>query len=84
MEQESRRQDDADDIMKAESPIPEVKPSSAEYPSKRRWTKHKPNDRVDKSKKKKKFRYETKAERKFTRMKQGARNSREAKARREK
>jgi len=51
---------------------------------KREWTKEKPKDRPDKPKiKRKKFRYEGKAERKFTRMKEKSKNSKEAKARRE-
>lgn len=82
VEQEGRKQE--------EEVVPEVEekdaePRDATEPKKRTWTKEKPKDRADKPKqKKKKFRYETKSERKFTRMKQGARNSREAKARREK
>lgn len=82
MEQEGRKQD--------EDGVPEVEeedaePRDATKPKKRTWTKEKPKAHADKPKqKKKKFRYETKSERKFTRMKQGARNSREAKARREK
>jgi ribosomal RNA-processing protein 17 len=50
---------------------------------KRVWTKERP--KTDRPKKrKKKFRYETKAERKETRMKQGARNRKEAAARKAK
>lgn len=83
VEQESRKQDEADEVAEAEDKAVAMGPSNATKSYKRTWTKEKPKDRADKSKKKK-FRYETKAERKFTRMKQGARNSREAKARREK
>lgn len=83
VEQEGRKQ--------GEVRVPEVEveeatePKDATKTKKWSWTKEKPRERGDKPKqKKKKFRYETKSERKFTRMKQGARNSREAKARREK
>ena len=52
--------------------------------TKRIWTKERPKDGVRKPKKKKaKFRYESKAERKQTRAKQRAKNSKQAKARRE-
>lgn len=52
--------------------------------SKRKWTVEKPKDAAAKAKKRrKKFRYETKAERKFERGKQRAKNSKQAKARRE-
>lgn len=45
---------------------------------KRVWTKEKPKSDRPKKKKKVKFRYESKAERKVTRMKQGAKNRAEA------
>lgn len=83
LEQEGRKQDDEDHI---EEVVEKDDDAGAKDTKSRkpRWTKEKPKDRTDKpKKKKKKFRYETKAERKFTRMKQGARNSREAKSRRE-
>lgn len=84
VEQEGRRQED-DIGPAADEKDTEVELKVDSNPKKRTWTKDKPHDRADKpKKKKKKFRYETKAERKFTRMKQGARNSKEAKARREK
>ena len=52
---------------------------------KRIWTKEKPKDQSDHpKKKKKKFRYESKAERKFTRVKEKMKNSKQASARREK
>ncbi|KPI46002.1 Ribosomal RNA-processing protein 17 [Cyphellophora attinorum] len=52
---------------------------------KRKWTIEKPKDAAAKAKKKrKKFRYESKAERKIERGKQRAKNSKQAKARREK
>jgi ribosomal RNA-processing protein 17 len=82
LEQEGRKQEE-DVVPEAEKK--DAEPRDAAKAKKRTWTKDKPKDRADKPKqKKKKFRYETKSERKFTRMKQGARNSREAKARREK
>jgi ribosomal RNA-processing protein 17 len=83
VEQEGRNQEDDEGTEVVAEEDTESK--DAAKPKKRPWTKEKPRDRTDKPKpKKKKFRYETKSERKFTRMKQGARNSREAKARREK
>jgi len=57
--------------------------SASEKVAKRGWTKEKLKDRPDKPKKKrKKFRYEGKAERKFTRMKEESKNRKQAKARR--
>ena len=54
-------------------------------PGKKIWTKQKPADGEKRPKqKKKKFRYESKAERKFTRAKEKSKNSKQAKARREK
>lgn len=51
--------------------------------AKRKWTKEKPEKEDLKPKKKrKKFRYENKAERKLTRVKEKSKNSRQAKARR--
>ena len=48
------------------------------------WTRQKPVDGEKRpKKKKKKFRYESKAERKFTRAKERSKNSKQAKARRE-
>ena len=53
-------------------------------PAKKVWTKEKPTNGVQKpKKKKKKFRYESKGERKMTRMKEKSKNTRQAKARRE-
>ena len=55
--------------------------------SKRKWTKEKPKDedkRDHHKKKKKNFRYESKAERRFTRVKEKMKNSKQASARREK
>jgi ribosomal RNA-processing protein 17 len=50
---------------------------------KRKWSREKPKDRLDRpKKKKKKFRYESKAERKVVRVKQKMRNSKQASARR--
>jgi ribosomal RNA-processing protein 17 len=50
---------------------------------KHKWTKEKPRDKVNVVKKKRtKFRYESKAERKVTRVKDRARNSKQARARR--
>lgn len=50
---------------------------------KRRWMKEKPKDKVDRPKtKRKKFRYESKAERRVTRIKESSKNSKQAKARR--
>lgn len=50
---------------------------------KRIWTKEKPKDQVDKStKKKRSFRYESKAERKATRTKQRSKNHKQARERR--
>lgn len=50
---------------------------------KRKWTREKPKDKLDgPKKKKKKFRYESKGERKVTRVKQKMRNSKQASARR--
>ncbi|ORY00021.1 nucleolar protein 12-domain-containing protein [Clohesyomyces aquaticus] len=51
---------------------------------KRAWTKERPKVERSKKKKKQKFRYETKAERKVTRMKQGAKNRSQAAARKSK
>ena len=84
LEREGGKQED--DIQpESDKKDTQVDPGDAAKSKKRTWTKEKPKDRTDKpKKKKKKFRYETKSERKFTRMKQGAKNSREAKARREK
>ena len=51
--------------------------------SRRKWTRETPRDKVQKPrKKKKKFRYENKAERKQARLKEKAKNSRQAQARR--
>lgn len=51
---------------------------------KKLWTRQKPVDGEKRpKKKKKKFRYESKAERKFTRAKERSKNSKQAKARRE-
>lgn len=56
----------------------------AKKPMKRVWTKERPKNATQRPKqKKKKFRYESKAERKMTRFKQKSKNSRQAKARRE-
>ena len=83
-EREGGKQED-DGQTEIDNKDSQVDSGDASKSKKRAWTKEKPKDRADKpKKKKKKFRYETKSERKFTRMKQGARNSREAKARREK
>jgi ribosomal RNA-processing protein 17 len=82
VEREGRRQDEEYPAAETEERVAETDQKDTKS-RKRSWTKDKPKDRSDKPKKKKKFRYETKAERKFTRMKQGARNSKEAKARRE-
>jgi ribosomal RNA-processing protein 17 len=51
---------------------------------KRAWTKERPKVDRPKKRKKQKFRYETKAERKVTRMKQGAKNRSQAAARKSK
>jgi ribosomal RNA-processing protein 17 len=83
VEREGRTQDEEDPAAETEEKVAETDQKETKS-RKRTWTKDKPKDRSDKpKKKKKKFRYETKAERKFTRMKQGAKNSKEAKARRE-
>jgi ribosomal RNA-processing protein 17 len=66
---------------------PELKKTNGDVKtnSRRRWTVEKPKDAAAKAKKKrKKFRYESKAERKIERGKQRAKNSKQAKARREK
>jgi ribosomal RNA-processing protein 17 len=72
------------DSHKSEGEMPEIaKPSPSQKKGKRIWTKHKPEREGQASKKKrKKFRYENKAERKMTRIKEKSRNSRQAQARR--
>jgi ribosomal RNA-processing protein 17 len=83
VEREGRKQVEEDPAAETKENLAETGQKDTKS-RKRIWTKDKPKDRSDKpKKKKKKFRYETKAERKFTRMKQGAKNSKEAKARRE-
>ena len=53
------------------------------FGEKRKWTKDKPKEQVDRPKKKKrKFRYESKGERRIARVKQSMRNSKQASARR--
>ena len=53
------------------------------YRAKRKWTKERPKDQHSKSKKKRRnFRYESKAERKLARVKVKLKNSKQAKARR--
>ena len=57
----------------------------AEIPSrkKRKWTKEKPNNRLDKPRKKRRnFRYESRAERKLTRSKERSKNRKQAQVRR--
>jgi ribosomal RNA-processing protein 17 len=49
---------------------------------KRKWTREKPRERQDRPKKKKKFRYESKGERKAARVKDKMRKSKKASARR--
>lgn len=62
------KQDDDDDAAAAEK-------------QKREWTKEKPKSDRPKKPKKKKFRYETKAERKMERVKQGLKKKKQAQAR---
>lgn len=84
MEQQGRKEEDDAGVKTVDDGRIETEVKDTMKSKKRTWTKDRPRDRIDKpKKKKKKFRYESKAERKFTRMKQGARNSKEAKARRE-
>ena len=58
--------------------------TGGKFGEKRKWTKDKPKEKVDrlKKKKKKKFRYESKGERRIARVKQSMRNSKQASARR--
>jgi ribosomal RNA-processing protein 17 len=72
------------DSNNSEDEKPEVaKPLPSQKKGKRIWTKDKPEREGQASKKKrKKFRYENKAERKMTRIKEKSRNSRQAQARR--
>ena len=68
-------------MVEAES---DVATTTAMRDSKRAWTKDRPMDKAKTVKtKRKKFRYESKAERKFTRVREKMKNSRQAKARRE-
>ena len=75
--------DESESANKAERP--KVKVPSPRKDGKRRWTIEKPKHAASKTKvKPKKFRYESKAERKIERGKQRAKNSKQAAARREK
>ena len=67
---------DADLATTATKPTPEKD-------GKRKWTKERPVDRLMGKKRRKKFRYESKAERKVSRVKQRTKNSKQAKARRD-
>lgn len=61
----------------------QTKGTEAKATTKRQWTHNRPRDAASKPKqKRKKFRYESKAERKLERGKQKAKNSKQAKARR--
>jgi ribosomal RNA-processing protein 17 len=73
--------DDHDDEQPT-APVSEVKPAFSS--SKRKWTASRPTDKEKKPKvKRKKFRYETKAERKVNREKERRGNKKAARARRE-
>ena len=78
-EEQAERDADSSDGDKPEA----VKISPTKRQGKRNWTKEKPEKEGRTPKKKrKKFRYENKTERKLTRIKENSKNSRQAKARR--
>jgi ribosomal RNA-processing protein 17 len=71
------------DIASSDDEKPEVASSqTAMRDGKRIWTKDKPEKQGRTPKRRTKFRYENKAERKLTRVKEKSKNSRQAKARR--
>ena len=74
VEQERNKDEQEDKVSKSEK--------SGDAKPKRTWTKEKPSDKA--KKKRKNFRYESKAERQFTRKKQKLRNSEQARERRAK
>lgn len=78
-EAQEKAKEQGEDITREQSSVP-AEPKS----NKRTWTKSKPKNGIDRPKvKKKKFRYESKAERSMTRRKEKLKNSKQAKARRE-
>ena len=71
------------DVAVDKLPFDNIAVDGDEKQKKHKWTKEKPRDKVNIGKKKRrKFRYESKAERKVTRVKDKARNSKQARARR--
>lgn len=75
---------DGDDKADQTGPSPVTNGTDTQGQTKRKWTHEKPKHAAAKAKtKRKKFRYESKAERKVERGKQRAKNSKQAKARRE-
>lgn len=79
----SKDETKADGKPKVRPTVKEVKMPDGTVKEKRIWTKEKPTGPKQKKKKVKKFRYESKVERKATRSKQRARNNDAAKTRRE-